>query len=117
MFQRFGSPLLPAGEGPGDVNTASSSFSVCGTAAWVDVHARVGRFMNKYNCTCNTEGYLWRAVCIARSEDAAREMAANYADRKWWGYGLAELNAWRVALTEMCVPGPARVEDSTYFTN
>ncbi len=47
--------------------------------------------MNMYTCTCNTNDYLWRAVCIAKEEDTARELAAGHADWKWWGYGLAEL--------------------------
>ena len=71
--------------------------------------------MNKYTCTCNSENYLWRAVCIAKDAETAREMAAGHADRKWWGYGLAELKNWTVTLAEKSVPGPARVEEATYF--
>ena len=71
--------------------------------------------MNQYTCTCNTNDYLWRAVCVAKDEDAARELAAGHADWKWWGYGLAELKQWNVALAEKSVAGPARIVDSTYY--
>ena len=70
--------------------------------------------MNKYNCTYNSGDYLYRVAVVAGEENTARDIAADAADRKWPGYGLAKVR-WNVAVAKISVYEPAGVLDINYL--